>query len=117
MQGIGPDGGVQPHFHYFTCTNRGAFVSRFIVQRFVEGRLISQTRILGRLSMQDTRSIDLTTLRFHGLPLEVGDQVRLRIGAVGGVRRNGPLVHYAPNGQTAAFEVRGTTLAFSIRQL
>lgn len=117
MQGNGAPGSIEPHFHHFIVSNRGAFALRFIVQRFVDGHLISQTRILGRLLAQRSHMIDLATLHFHGRPLEVGDQVRLRIGAAGGVRRNGPLVGYAPNRETATFEIRGTTMMYSVRQV
>ena len=109
-------GESEPHYHYLDYTHMGAFIARFVVQRLVDGRAISQTRILGRMRNHQTYRIDLTTLRFHGEALQVGDHVRLRIGAVGGARRNGPSVAYAPGGEDARFEVRGTTLAFSVRQ-
>jgi len=102
---------------HLSVINNGAFVARFVVQRLVGGRLISQTGRLANMSAGQTRSVDLAQLRFHGRALDVGDRVRLRVGAAGGGRRNGPEVAYAPNGQTAAFHLRGTTLAFSINPL
>lgn len=108
-------GDLEPHYQYIDYAHQGAFVARFVVQRLVDGRLISQTRLLGRTRHHQTHRIDLTTLRFHGERLQIGDHVRLRIGAVGGVRRNGPSVAYAPSGEIARFEVRGTSLMFTIR--
>lgn len=107
----GPPG---PHVQHIACSNNAAFVLRFVVQRLDGGRAISQSHRIGPIQFAQVRRIDLSELRFHGQPLEVGDRVRLRVGAVGGVRRNGPDVAYAPNGETAGFSVRGSTLAFSI---
>lgn len=114
-----PAESVQPErfFQHLVCINNAAFVARFVVQRLIDGRLVSQTSGSPRFQAGEARGMDLTRLRFHGEPLHVGDQVRLRVGAAGGVRRNGPSVAYAPNGQTASFSVRGTTLVFSINQV
>ncbi|MEI2433205.1 MULTISPECIES: hypothetical protein [Lysobacter] len=109
-------GAPDPHVQHIDCSNDAAFVLRFVVQRLDGGRAISQSHRVGPFHSGQTRRVDLSALRFHGQPLEVGDRVRLRVGAVGGVRRNGPDVAYAPNGETAVFSVRGTTLAFSIGQ-
>ncbi|SFL29654.1 hypothetical protein [Lysobacter sp. cf310] len=109
-------GEPEPYYQYIDYIHLGAFVARFVVQRLVDGQVISQTRLLGRMTHHRGQRIDLTTLHFHGQRLNVGDHVRLRIGAVGGVRRSGPSVAYAPNREAARFEVRGTTLAFTIRQ-
>lgn len=116
MHTLVASGESEPHYHYIDYTHMGAFIARFVVQRLVDGRVISQTRLLGRMRPHQAHRIDLTTLHFHGQRLSVGDHVRLRIGAVGGVRRNGPSVAFAPGGEVARFEVRGTTLAFSVRQ-
>lgn len=116
MQTFEQSGEFEPHVQFIEFAHHGAFVLRYVVQRVIDGRLISQTRLLGRSRNQQTLRVDLATLRFHNHALEVGDHARLRIGAAGGVRRNGPLVAYAPNGETARFVVRGTTLAFTIRQ-
>lgn len=110
-------GDLEPHYQFIDIAHHGAFVLRFVVQRLVDGHLISQTRLLGRLIHHQSRRIDLSELLFHGQHLQVGDQVRLRIGAVGGVRRNGTAVLYAPNREAARFEVRGTTLAFAVRRV
>ena len=116
MQTFGESGELEPHFQFIEFANQGAFVLRYVVQRVIDGRLISQTRMLGRSRNQQIQRVDLATLLFHNQALEIGDHARLRIGAAGGVRRTGPSVAYAPNGEIARFVVRGTTLAFSIRQ-
>ena len=102
---------------HLSLMNNAGFVARFVVQRLVDGRLISQTARFGNMSIGQARSVDLAQLRFHGHALNVGDRVRLRVGAAAGTRRNGPEVAYAPNGQTAAFNVRGTTQVFSVNPL
>lgn len=114
-----PAESVEPELfvQHLTLVNNAGFLARFVVQRLVGGRLISQTPGSGNLALGQTRGVDLTQLRFHGQALAVGDHVRFRVGAAGGSRRNGPTVAYAPNGQTAAFNLRGTTLVFSINPL
>ncbi|QWP76884.1 hypothetical protein J5226_00260 [Lysobacter sp. K5869] len=114
-----PAESVEPELfvQHLSLINNGGFIARFVVQRLVGGRLISQTNAFGNIQLGQTRTVDLSALRFHNQALDVGDRVRLRVGAAGGTRRNGPEVSYAPNGQTAAFNVRGTTLVFSINPL
>lgn len=109
----------QPELHvqHIACANNAAFVMRFIIQRLDGDRVISQTQGAGAFAAGLTRSVDLSALRFHGQALDVGDRVRIRARALGGTRRNGPAVAYAPNGHTATFSVRGTTLSFSINRI
>lgn len=109
-------GEFEPEFQHLVVSNSAMFVMRFVIQRLVGDRLISQTNSLGRLSIGRSRSIDLATLRFHGQPLQKGDRVRLRVGAVGGVRRNGPSVAFVPFGRAAYFDVAGMTTRFSINR-
>ncbi|NUO77858.1 MAG: hypothetical protein HOQ32_17830 [Lysobacter sp.] len=105
----------EPQFRHLVIINSAIFVLRFVIQRLVDDRLVSQTNSLGRLSLGRSRSIDLTTLHFHGERLQEGDHVRLRVGAVGGVRRNGPSVAFTRFGRpTVHFDVRGMTGGFSI---
>ena len=117
MHTLVASGESEPHYQYIDYIHMGAFIARFVVQRLVDGRLISQSRILGRMRNHQTHRIDLTTLRFHGEALQFGDRVRLRVGAVGGVRRNGPDVPYSNLFGTATFEVHGMTVAFEVRQV
>lgn len=115
MQRFGhPDDRDVPNQH-LVIVNNAIFVLRFVIQRLVDDRLISQTNSLGRLSTGRHRRIDLTTLRFHGERLQEGDSVRLRVGAIGGVRRNGPTMRFTPFfGQASYFEVIGMTTRFTI---
>jgi hypothetical protein len=110
-------GQVELHVQHIACANNAAFVLRFIIQRLNGDRVISQTPAGGAFAAGQTRSVDLSTLRFHGSALDVGDRVRIRARAIGGTRRDGPSVAYAPNGHTATFSVRGTTLSFSINRI
>lgn len=114
-----PAESVEPELfvQHLACVNDAGFIARFVVQRLVGDRLIGQTHRFGGLRTGQTQRVDLAQLRFHGQALEVGDRVRLRVGAVGGGRRDGPSVAFAPNGRTASFSVRGTTLVFSIDRL
>jgi hypothetical protein len=120
MQPFGnPAQSGQPELHvqHIACVNNAAFVLRFIIQRLDGDRVISQATAGGAFPAGQTRSVDLSALRFHGQALEVGDRVRIRARAIGGTRRDGPSVAYAPNGHTATFSVRGTTLSFSINRI
>ncbi|ALN84196.1 hypothetical protein IEQ11_03980 [Lysobacter capsici] len=109
----------QPELHvqHVACVNNAAFVLRFVVQRLDGDRVISQTPAGGAFAAGQTRSVDLSALRFHGHALDVGDRVRIRARAIGGTRRDGPSVAFAPNGHTATFSVRGTTLSFSVNRI
>lgn len=110
-------GQLELHVQHIACANNAAFVLRFIIQRLDGDRAISQTPTGGGFAAGQTRSVDLSALRFHGQVLDVGDRVRIRARAIGGTRRDGPSVAYAPNGHTATFSVRGTTLSFSINRI
>lgn len=109
----------QPELHvqHVACVNNAAFVLRFVVQRLDGDRVISQTPAGGAFAAGQTRSVDLSALRFHGHALDVGDRVRIRARAIGGTRRDGPSVAFAPNSHTATFSVRGTTLSFSVNRI
>lgn len=109
----------QPELHvqHIACANNAAFVLRFIIQRLDGDRAISQAPAGGAFAAGQTRSVDLSAMRFHGDALRVGERVRIRARAIGGTRRDGPSVAYAPNGHTATFSVRGTTLSFSINRI
>lgn len=109
----------QPELHvqHIACTNNAWFSMRFVVQRVEGDRVIGQAHRTSAFPAGQTRNVDLSALRFHGKALDIGDRVRLRVGAIGGGRRDGPSVAYAPNGHTAAFSVRGTTQRFSINRL
>ena len=109
-------GEFEQQFRHLVVINSAMFVMRFVIQRLVDGRLVSQTNSLGRLSLGRSRSIDLTTLHFHGERLQEGGHVRLRVGAVSGVRRNGPAVAFTPFGPTVHFDVSGMTSGFSINR-
>ncbi|MBX9401726.1 hypothetical protein K4L06_10420 [Lysobacter sp. BMK333-48F3] len=109
----------QPELHvqHIACINNAGFSMRFVVQRLDGDTAVSQALAAGAFPLGQTRSVDLSTLLFHGRKLQVGDRVRVRVGAVGGGRRNGPSVAFAPNGHTATFNVRGTIASFSINRI
>ncbi|MGO4775978.1 hypothetical protein AB4084_10815, partial [Lysobacter sp. 2RAB21] len=81
MQPFGnPAQSGQPELHvqHIACANNAAFVLRFIIQRLDGDRVISQATAGGAFPAGQTRSVDLSALRFHGQALDVGDRVRIR---------------------------------------
>ena len=116
-ENVAESGQTELHVQHIACTNNAWFAIRFVVQRLDGDRAISQALGAGAFPINQTRSVDLSALRFHGQALAVGDRVRLRVGAAGGGRRNGPSVVYAPNGHSAGFSVRGTIASFSVNRI
>ena len=92
--------------------NDAGFVMSFAVRR-ADGQLAQETE---RYPVLQTRVQDLSQLRFgpDQQHLQVEEEVCPVVYAVAGVTREGPAVRYAPNGQTAAYIVRGATLMYDI---
>lgn len=99
---------------HIACINNAGFAMWFEIDRVSGGGQAGRTR---RYPINQTRKVDLATLRFNDEPLQVGDEVRPRVRAIAGQLRTGPSVRYAPNGHTATYTVRGTTLNFSVRRI
>lgn len=104
-------GSVDLHVQHIACVNNAGFVMNFQIRRQRDGRDAGDS---GRYPINQSRRIDLSGLEFGGDRLQIGDLVQPRVNAVAGSTRDGPGVRYAPNGQTATFNVRGTTLDYSV---
>ncbi|MCF7223274.1 hypothetical protein [Marilutibacter chinensis] len=104
-------GDVDLHVQHIACVNNAGFVMSFQIRRQRDGRHAGDS---GNYPINQSRRVDLSQLEFDGGGLEVGDLVQPRVHAVLGSTREGPMVRYAPNGQTATFNVRGTTLHYSV---
>lgn len=87
------------------CTNNAGFVMSFYVD--IAGVL--KTPSSGNYPIDQTRTIDL-----GGLPIAEGTEVWPVVSAVLGDTHSGPHVGFANNGQVATYEVKGTTLSFSV---
>jgi hypothetical protein len=98
------------HVQYIRCVNNAGFVMCFSVLDN-EGREDGET---SNFPINQSHQVDLANLKFGDRPLEIGQPVRPQVMVVLGATRQGPPVRYAPNGQTATFSVRGTTLSYDI---
>lgn len=105
------------HVQHIACTNNGAFVMSFEIERLNGDRVVARAGGSGNFPAGQTRSIDLAGLQFDGHKLEVGDRVRPRVHVVLGRTQSGPAAVYAPNGHTATYSVRGATLTYSINRI
>ncbi|WP_430456484.1 hypothetical protein [Rheinheimera sp.] len=99
---------------YVTVMNHGGFIMSFAVSR-ADGAQAGATEYY---PVQQTRSVDLATLRFGAeqQPLEPGDEVCPVVSVVAGVSKTGPAMRYAANSQQAVYVVTGTPLTCDIRR-
>lgn len=95
------------------CVNHAAFVMRFSVEHIRLDGGVATAGSTGNYPVGQTRIIDLAQ---HGL--SEGTMMRPKVKAVAGrTKRGNVYVQYARNGQTATYEVRGTTLIFSVKRI
>jgi hypothetical protein len=96
------------------CVNNAGFVMSFgleILDMNTLRPLIIENLDSGNYPIDQTRSIDLSTTG-----IEEGTIVRPQVRAVWGDTNLGDrYVVYAANGQTATYEVSGTTLNYSVK--
>lgn len=96
------------------CVNNAGFVMSFGIQIQDDDTgldLIIDGLDTGPYPIGQTRVIDLATTGINP-----GTTVRPHVRARGGIDKLGDRrVRFQPNGQTATYDVRGTTLDFSVR--
>ncbi|MEV0146680.1 MULTISPECIES: hypothetical protein [unclassified Nonomuraea] len=95
------------------CTNNAGFDMHFNVEYLDPntGQFAESPPDSGSYPIDQTRTIKLDTTQ-----VPVGASLRPRVHADGGDTESGDtLVQYAQNGQTATYEVHGTTLDFSVK--
>jgi len=93
------------------CVNDAGFVMSFDLQ-FVDpgtGHWVTAANS-GDYPIDQTRSLDGQSVN-----LPAGVSIRPEVHAVLGVTHDGDAVEYQPNGQTATYEVKGTTLFYSVK--
>lgn len=91
------------------CTNNAAFVMNF----YVETATGLKTEGSGNYPIDQTRVIDL-----KGFGLAEGLEIYPVVKAVLGKTESGhPHVKYEENGHTAVYEVKGTTLSYSVKKI
>ncbi|MFI6792503.1 hypothetical protein ACIBG4_34765 [Nonomuraea sp. NPDC050383] len=95
------------------CVNNAGFVMYFNVE-FLDpntGQFAESPPDTGNYPINQTRTIPLDSTQ-----VPVGASVRPRVHADGGENESGDtLVQYAQNGQTATYEVQGTTLDYTVK--
>jgi hypothetical protein len=98
------------------CVNNAGFVMSFGLQVFdINTGLILTVEGIdsGNYPIDQTRTIDLSTTA-----IAEGTLVRPQVRAVWGNTEPGnKFVQYTKNGQTATWEVRGTTLNYSVNSI
>jgi hypothetical protein len=95
------------------CVNHAAFVMRFSVESIRPDGTLATTGQTGNFAVGRTGIIDMAQ---HGG--REGALIRPRVRAVAGTTNSGNVyVQYARNGQTATYEVRGTTLNFRVTRI
>lgn len=95
------------------CTNNAGFVMNFSVQYLTsEGKWETTAWNSGNYPIDQTRtSPDLSSIGVPSDALAVTPYVHAILGTH---NQGSPLVNYANNGQVGAYEVRGTTLDYSV---
>jgi hypothetical protein len=95
------------------CTNAAAF-DMYFNPEYIDpntGQFEEGTPDSPSYPIDQTRTIDLSSSN-----VPVGASVRPKVHADGGENNPGDtLVQYAQNGQTATFEVQGTTLDYTVK--
>jgi hypothetical protein len=95
-----------PDVQKIACTNNAGFVMSFYVE--IGGKL--RTDSTDHYPIDQTETIDLGEL-----PIGPGTEIWPVVSAVLGKTESGsPDVTFAENGQVATYEVKGTTLDFSV---
>jgi hypothetical protein len=92
------------------CVNNAGFVMNFQVAYLDEDGNTQVTDNSGNYPIDQTRTIDLA-----GAGIEEGSFMWPHVHAVLGITKDGePKVKYAKNGHVGTYEVKGTTLIYSV---
>ena len=99
---------------YIACTNDAGFVMSFAVKWLDQSGEWHTTKWdSGHYPIDQTRTTpDLTTI---GVPSDAVAIVPFVDAVLGKNETGSPYVQYATNGHTAVFEVKGTTLDYSVK--
>jgi len=100
-----------------TCANNAAFVMYFRVRR--DGDQESEAPTSDNYPVVQMRTFDLKAMaedkaKYPNFSIKAKEEFWASVTALGGVTNQGIKLQYAPNGQTATFDVRGTTLNFTV---
>ena len=96
-----------------TCLNNAAFVMNFSVAHIKDDGSTGCTDNSGNYPVAQNRTIDLATVG-----IEEGTMIWPHVHAVFGISVDGDKkCAYAKNGQTVTYDVRGTTLSYSVTRI
>ena len=107
---------METNVQYIACVNNAGFVMNFSVQWLSsDGTWQTSTWNSGNYPInQSQKSPDLASIGVPGDALAVTPVVN---AVLGGSHQGTPFAGYQPNGQTATYEVQGTTLNFSVTKI
>ncbi|HEX5503404.1 MAG TPA: hypothetical protein VFW96_12335 [Thermomicrobiales bacterium] len=92
------------------CSNAAGFVMNFAIKYLQDDGSWGSAGESGNYPIDQTRTID-----GNGQGIPEGTPMTPEVHAILGVTHDGtPLVAFAPNGQTATYNVHGTTLNYSV---